>query len=171
MYCIKNNGGAYTYKIDGKEIKKKIREPKNILASPVSLCCDMDEFTGYDASSGKYHFGQSSASLKWTMPSERIDIYYSKEKGYRTFPSNLVFNCTGVSRAALRCSKYSGLKKDYSYKGMNIFVSAEPGKMSVDYDLGKKHENDNAEFADAKKNRVIYRQERSSYTSSFGTEP
>ena len=171
VYCIKNNGGAYTYKIDGKEIKKKIREPKNILASPVSLCCDMDEFTGYDASSGKYHFGQSSASLKWTMPSERIDIYYSKEKGYRTFPSNLVFNCTGVSRAALRCSKYSGLKKNYSYKGMNIFVSAEPGKISVDYDLGKKHENDSAEFADAKKNRVIYRQERSSYTSSFGSEP
>ncbi len=171
VYCIKNNGAAFKYKIDGKEIKKKIREPKNILASPVSLVCDMDEFAGYDASSGKYHFGQSSASLKWTMPSERIDIYYSKEKGYRTFPSNLVFNCTGVSRAALRCSKYSGLKKDYSYKGMNIFVSAEPGKMSVDYDLGKKHENDNAEFADAKKNRVIYRQERSSYTSSFGTEP
>ena len=171
VYCIKNNGAAFKYKIDGKEIKKKIREPKNILASPVSLCCDMDEFTGYDASSGKYHFGQSSASLKWTMPSERIDIYYSKEKGYRTFPSNLVFNCTGVSRAALRCSKYSGLKKNYSYKGMNIFVSAEPGKISVDYDLGKKHENDNAEFADAKKNRVIYRQERSSYTSSFGTEP
>ena len=171
VYCIKNNGAAFKYKIDGKEIKKKIREPKNILASPMSLCCDMDEFTGYDASSGKYHFGQSSASLKWTMPSERIDIYYSKEKGYRTFPSNLVFNCTGVSRAALRCSKYSGLKKNYSYKGMNIFVSAEPGKMSVDYDLGKKHENDTAEFADAKKNRVVYRQERSSYTSSFGTEP
>ena len=171
VYCIKNNGAPFKYKIDGKELKKKVREPKNILASPVSLCCDMDEFTGYDASSGKYHFGQSLASLKWTMPSERIDIYYSKEKGYRTFPSNLVFNCTGVSRAALRCSKYSGLKKNYSYKGMNIFVSAEPGKMSVDYDLGKKHENDTAEFADAKKNRVIYRQERSSYTSSFGTEP
>ena len=171
VYCIKNNGAPFKYKIDGKELKKKVREPKNILASPVSLCCDMDEFTGYDASSGKYHFGQSSASLKWTMPSERIDIYYSKEKGYRTFPSNLVFNCTGVSRAALRCSKYSGLKKNYSYKGMNIFVSAEPGKISVDYDLGKKHENDSAEFADAKKNRVIYRQGRSSYTSSFGTEP
>ena len=171
VYCIKNNGGAYTYKIDGKEIKKKIREPKNILASPVSLCCDMDEFTGYDASSGKYHFGQSSASLKWTMPSERIDIYYSKEKGYRTFPSNLVFNCTGVSRAALRCSKYSGLKKDYSYKGMNIFVSAEPGKMSVDYDLGKKHENGTAEFAVAKKNLVVYRQVQPPHKSSFGIEP
>ena len=171
VYCIKNNGAAFKYKIDGKEIKKKIREPKNILASPVSLGCDMDEFTGYDASSGKYHFGQSSASLKWTMPSERIDIYYSKEKGYRTFPSNLVFNCTGVSRAALRCSKYSGLKKDYSYKGMNIFVSAEPGKMSVDYDLGKKHENGTAEFAVAKKNLVVYRQVQPPHKSSFGIEP
>ncbi len=172
VYCIKNNGAAFKYKIDGKEIKKKIREPKNILASPVSLCCDMDEFTGYDASSGKYSFGQCSASLRWTMPSERIDIYYSKEKGYRTFPSNLVFNCTGVSRAALRTSKYSGRKPEYAYKGMNVYVRADRGKIDVDADLGKRHENGSAEFEGAaKKDKIVYRQARSSYTSSFGTEP
>ena len=172
VYCIKNNGAAFKYKIDGKEIKKKIREPKNILASPVSLCCDMDEFTGYDASSGKYSFGQCSASLRWTMPSERIDIYYSKEKGFRTFPSNLVFNCTGVSRAALRTSKYSGRKPEYAYKGMNVYVRADRGKIDVDADLGKRHENGSAEFEGAaKKDKIVYRQARSSYTSSFGTEP
>ncbi len=172
VYCIKNNGAAFKYKIDGKEIKKKIREPKNILASPVSLCCDMDEFTGYDASSGKYSFGQCSASLRWTMPSERIDIYYSKEKGYRTFPSNLVFNCTGVSRAALRTSKYSGRKPEYAYKGMNVYVRADRGKIDVDADLGKRHENGSAEFEGAaKKDKIVYRQARSSYTSSFGIEP